>query len=187
MQDPQIERLDEQCLDAFPDWLQSLGSDVCALADLVDAEGLPADARILVVGAITYLLKSLDLIPDGVEDLGYIDDAFVVRVASALALTAVAEPDRDGYPVLASLASDAGLIERFMGTQYPRLQRYAVRLADQSARGRSVQDVLSDPDQRAALVSEVQAWANSYEVPEFRRDPRSLIKLSAFLDTKLPA
>ena len=187
MEDTLKKDLDERCLDAFPSWLRSLGRDVGALAGLVDAEELPTEARALVAGALTYLVKSLDLIPDGVEDLGYIDDAFVVRVASAQALAQVPEPDRPSHPVLARRASDAGLVERFMGAQYPRLERYAARLSELSARGRSVQDVLTDPEQRAALISEVQAWANSYEDPLFQRDPRTLVKLSAFLDTKLPA
>ncbi|MBN1610897.1 MAG: DUF1232 domain-containing protein [Polyangiaceae bacterium] len=187
MEDTLTEDLDERCLDAFPRWLRSLARDVGALAGLVDAEELPTEARVLVAGALTYLVKSLDLIPDGVEDLGYIDDAFVVRVASALALDQVPEPDREALPVLASLASDARLIERFMGAQYPRLERYAARLSDLSARGRSAQDIVIDSERRAALVSEIQAWQNSYEDPLFERDPRTLIKLSAFLDTKLPA
>jgi uncharacterized membrane protein YkvA (DUF1232 family) len=186
MEDTLTEDLDEQCLDAFPRWLRSLARDVGALASLVDAEELPTEARALVAGALTYLVKSLDLIPDGVEDLGYIDDAFVVRVASALALDHVPEPAREAHPVLARLASDARLIERFMGAQYPRLEQYAARVSELSARGRSVQDVLTDADQRAGLISEIQAWADSYEDPLFQRDPRTLIKLSAFLDTKLP-
>jgi uncharacterized membrane protein YkvA (DUF1232 family) len=187
MEDTPTEELDERCLDTFPRWLRSLGRDVGALAGLVDAEGLPGEARALVVGALTYLVKSLDLIPDGVEDLGYIDDAFMVRVASALALAQIPEPDRQAHPVLASLASDARLIEHFMGARYPRLERYATRLSELSARGRGVPDVLADTEQRSALISEIQAWANSYEDPVFLRDPRTLVKLSAFLDTKLPA
>ena len=37
-------------------------------------------------GALTYLFKSPDLIPDGIEDLGFIDDAFVFRMAAAAAI-----------------------------------------------------------------------------------------------------
>jgi uncharacterized membrane protein YkvA (DUF1232 family) len=186
MEDTLTEDLDQECLDTFPRWLRSLARDVGALAGLVDSDELPAEARTLVLGALTYLVKSLDLIPDGVEDLGYLDDAFVVRVASALALAEVPEPDREAHPVLAGLASDARLIARFLGAQYPRLERYASRLSELSARGRTVQDVLNDSEQRVALVSEVRAWANGYEGPLFQRDARTLIKLSAFLDTKLP-
>jgi hypothetical protein len=34
-------------------------------------------------GLAQRIFKSLDLIPDGIEDLGFIDDAFVFRVAAA--------------------------------------------------------------------------------------------------------
>lgn len=187
MEDSPKDTLEGQYLDAFARWLGSLGSDASALAGSIQDEALPADARGPVVGALTYLVKSLDLIPDGVEDLGYIDDAFVLRVASALALGTVPETERDSSSAVAGLAKDAALIELFLGAAYSRLERYAARLIELSARGRSAQDALADPEQRTRLVSEVQAWAKSYETPKFQHDPRSLIKLLAFLDTKLPA
>jgi hypothetical protein len=136
---------------------------------------------------LNYLLRSLDLIPDGIEDLGFIDDAFVLRAAGSLA---VAELDpasvEDKVAIVKRLGEEAALIERFLGEDYARLLAYARRLGEGAARGRSVDDVLTEPSARAALIADIEAWANSYEVPSFARDPRSLVKLSSFLKAKLP-
>ena len=68
--------LEARCLDAFPDWLRSLADDARALASVLEGEGA-AVAQRRSAAALNYLFKSLDLIPDGLEDLGFIDDAFV--------------------------------------------------------------------------------------------------------------
>src|SRR5512145_3566114 len=72
-------------LDTFPAWLRDLGHDAEDLAELLDEKGLDRDARESIVGGLNYLFKSLDLIPDGIDDIGYLDDAFVLRVAVKLA------------------------------------------------------------------------------------------------------
>ncbi|MBX3216902.1 MAG: hypothetical protein KF850_33020, partial [Labilithrix sp.] len=71
-------------LDVFPDWLRTLGEDARALGDVVTARSDDEVARFVASG-LNYIFKSLDLIPDGIDDLGFCDDAFVIRVASALA------------------------------------------------------------------------------------------------------
>src|SRR5215470_7464213 len=78
--------LEARCLEAFPNWLRILGDDARALSKWVASDGTPDAARRSLIAALNYLFKSLDLIPDGIEDLGFVDDAFVFRVASSLAL-----------------------------------------------------------------------------------------------------
>jgi uncharacterized membrane protein YkvA (DUF1232 family) len=175
--------LDSRCLEAFPAWLKSLAEDAQKLAGLLEhAEASPAAQR-AAASALSYLFKSLDLIPDGLEDLGFIDDAFVVRVAAAL----VDEADRDTDGVLVTLAADATLISEFLGPDYPRLEGYVQKLEGGSARGRSVSQVLEDSAARADFVREVRQWAAGYTSPSFARDTRSLVKLRSFLGTRLPA
>lgn len=169
--------LKARCLEAFPNWLKTLGSDVDTLAELLNQAELDDDTRRWVAGAINYLFKSLDLIPDGIEDLGFIDDAFVLRVAASKA------PPQDA---LKPLADDAQLIEEFLAEDYERLERYVASLSQIAARGRTVDDVLSDVAVRDALVAEAKAWAQSYAAPTFARDEKNLVKLRAFLATKLP-
>ena len=174
--------LDSRCLDAFPSWLRSLAEDAQKLASLLDQAEAPAAAQRGAASALNYLFKSLDLIPDGLEDLGFIDDAFVLRVAAAQ----VAEAERDEAGALAKLAGDAELIAEFLGEDYARLQRYVAKLADTTARGRSVSQIVDDATVRGELVREIAQWAAGYAAPSFTRDTRSLVKLKSFLATRLP-
>src|SRR5260221_2238272 len=87
--------LETRCLDAFPQWIRSLAEDVTALAQLLSSDSLPVDARRFIAGGLNYVFKSLDLIPDGLEGLGYLDDALVVRSAAHLAASAPGAKDAD--------------------------------------------------------------------------------------------
>jgi uncharacterized membrane protein YkvA (DUF1232 family) len=175
--------LDSRCLEAFPAWLKSLAEDAQQLAGLLDQAESSEDARRGAASALNYLFKSLDLIPDGLEDLGYIDDAFVLRVAAAL----VPPSERDAGGVLGKLADEASLIAEFLGADYERLVAYVEKLGGTAARGRSVTQILEDAAVRADFVREVQQWAGGYTSPSFTRDTRSLVKLKSFLATRLPA
>jgi uncharacterized membrane protein YkvA (DUF1232 family) len=174
--------LDSRCLEAFPGWLRSLADDAQKLSALLEAGGAGAAQR-GAASALNYLFKSLDLIPDGLEDLGFIDDAFVLRVAAAQ----IAEGERDAGGLLAKLAGEAELIREFLGDDYARLERYVHKLEGGSARGRSVAQILEDATVRGDFVREVKQWASGYVPPSFARDTRSLVKLKSFLATRLPA
>lgn len=173
-----------RCLEAFPEWLKGLGADIGALAELLEDDGLPLSAQRWVAGGVNYLFKSLDLIPDGIEDLGFIDDAFVVRVAARHALGEVAAGA--GAEVLTRLAGEAQLVEAFLQEDFSRLEGYVGGLSQVAARGRTVDDVLGDATLREQFVSEAKAWADGYSAPGFARDEKNLVKLRAFLATKLP-
>ena len=179
--------LEARCLDAFPNWLRSLADDARALASVLEAEGDDVVQR-RSAAALNYLFKSLDLIPDGLEDLGFIDDAFVVRsAAESLKLEAEGSLAADSTGTLARLAEEAELVREFLGSEYPRLTKYVAGLEQGSARGRTVSAILGDPNLRADFVREVREWAEGYAVPSFTRDPRNLVKLRSFLLAKLPA
>ena len=179
--------LESRCLDAFPDWLRSLADDARALASLLEGEG-DSVARRRSAAALNYLFKSLDLIPDGLEDLGYIDDAFVIRAAAeAVKREAEAELAEDSTGTLARLAGEAELVQEFLGSEYERLTKYVAGLAQGAARGRSVVTILADADVRSNFVREVREWAEGYVIPGFGRDQRNLVKLRSFLLAKLPA
>src|SRR3954463_10161121 len=139
--------LEARCLDAFPHWLHTFADDARALASVVESEG-EGIAQRRSASALNYLFKSLDLIPDGLEDLGFIDDAFVLRVAAAL----VSDHERDPAGALNRLAQDATLISEFLGADYARLERYVQKLGDGSARGRSVAQILEDAAVRHDFV-----------------------------------
>jgi uncharacterized membrane protein YkvA (DUF1232 family) len=176
--------LNTRCLDTFPEWLRALASDASELAKVMSSN-VPESVRRTIAGGLNYLFKSLDLIPDGIEDLGFLDDAFVIRVGAALAL-AEAPAAKEEAPVLARLAGDTKLIAELLGKDYARLEAYVKTLTKSTARGRSVDDIMSDDAVRDAFMHEVSGWAASYETPSFSRDEKNLVKLQSFLSAKLP-
>lgn len=180
--------LDSRCLDAFPEWLRGLPDDARALAGVLDDEGVSEGTKRRVAGALNYLFKSLDLIPDGIEDLGFVDDAFVFRVSCALA--AKSDPEAataDNSGTVARLSADAELVQEFLGDLHGRMESYATTLEQATARGRAVDDIIGDASVRGQLLSDVKGWAESYEAPAFSRDEKNLVKLRSFLGAKLPA
>lgn len=173
--------VDAKFLDVFPGWLRSLNDDAKALGAVV-ASDAPLEARRYAAAGLNYIFKSLDLIPDGVDDLGYCDDAFVLRVAAELA---VAEAPAAKEGTLESLARDAEEVKAFLGETYAPLEAYVKTLRKGAARGRTVEDILTDADARTTFLHEVTAWAEAYQTPSFTRDVKTLIKLRSFLRAKL--
>jgi uncharacterized membrane protein YkvA (DUF1232 family) len=168
---------DPKYLEMFAAWLRSLGQDAAALGEVVAGDG-PEDARKNAAAGLNYLFKSLDLIPDGIDDLGFLDDAFVVRVAASFVGA------KDG--VLARLAEDAKHIEEFLGAaEFGKLAAYTKNLHNGAARGRTVADIMTDANTRTQFTHEVAQWARDYQAPTFTRDVKTLIKLKAFLNAKL--
>lgn len=168
-------------LDMFPAWLRTLGEDAGALGGVVSADG-NEEVKRYVTSGLNYIFKSLDLIPDGIDDLGFCDDAFVIRVAACLAVEAHPEA-KDG--IVGRLAEDARAVEDFLGEDYARLVTYVKGLRKGAARGRTVEDIITDVSTRTSFVHEVAAWSQEYQVPSFTRDVKTLIKLKAFLSAKL--
>ncbi len=180
MSDPAI---DPRYLEMFPQWLRSLGEDAALVGDALAGHTGDDDASRSLVAGLNYIFKSLDLIPDGIDDLGFLDDAFVLRVACALA--GAAKPDvKQG--AIQRLADDAASIRDFLGADYARLETYARGLRKGAARGRTVDDIVTDKSIREQFLQEVKAWSAGYQVPTFTRDPKTLVKLKAFLNAKLP-
>ena len=176
----------EHYLDTFPGWLRSLGEDALCLAALINEESLPLAARESLTGGLNYLFKSLDLIPDGIDDIGYLDDAFVLRIAADQALVGLEDASSPKLDGVKKLADDCELLRTFLDANYPRLAKYVQGLRTSSARGRSVGDVLSNAEARATFVTDVHGFASGYETPSFSRQEKNLIKLKAFFDAKLP-
>jgi uncharacterized membrane protein YkvA (DUF1232 family) len=172
-------------LDTFPEWLRTLGADATDLAELLGSASVPEGAKRYVAGGLNYLFKSLDLIPDGIEDLGFLDDCFVVRVAASLAL-AEFPTLRNDAAILVRLAADTSLISELLTHDYARLEKYVKGLTKGAARGRTVDEILGDAQVRSAFLQEVSGWSSSYTAPSFSRDEKNLVKLQSFLSTKLP-
>jgi uncharacterized membrane protein YkvA (DUF1232 family) len=173
--------------DAFPNWLRALADDSVALAGLLAAESTPMPARRAIAGGLNYLFKSLDLVPDGIDDIGYLDDAFIVRLAARDALAQEGADKADLKGVLARLAGDVATVQEFLADDFARLEKYAQTLAKGAARGRTVDDIVNDANARKEFVSDIHAFAKSYQAPAFNRDEKTLVKMRSFLQARLPA
>ncbi|HKU37050.1 MAG TPA: YkvA family protein [Polyangiales bacterium] len=178
---------DPNHLDLFGAWLHGLGDDAEQLSALLRVEAMPEAPKQHIAGGLNYLFKMLDLIPDGVDDIGYLDDAFVLRVSAELAIQEdVGELDADGLRVLNRMANDVDAIREFLGKDFARLHDYVRGLRRGAARGRSAADIVRDPATREAFLSDVRSFCRAYEPPRFAREEKSLVKLRAFFDAKLP-
>jgi len=172
MKEPAI---DPRYLEVFPQWLRSLGDDARAVADTVAASAKDDASTRCLISGLNYIFKSLDLIPDGIDDLGFLDDAFVLRVASAQAAGEGA----------AAADGKRGIVDR-LTEDYGRLETYVAALRKGAARGRTVEEIATDSGIREQFLQEVRAWSGSYQVPSFTRDQKTLVKLKSFLNAKLP-
>jgi uncharacterized membrane protein YkvA (DUF1232 family) len=174
-------------LERFSTWLRDLAQEAESLAGLIDDGGVPEATRLSLITAFNYVFKSLDLIPDGIDDIGYLDDAFVLRVSAELAAQAeLQDLDPDKLQVLHRLASEADVVREFLGKDFIRLYEYVKGLRKGSARGRTGPEILRDEPTRAAFLQDIRNFCRVYAAPRFAQEEKSLVKLRAFFDAKLP-
>ena len=173
-----------EALNTLPQWLRSLADDLTALAGLLKNNDLSEQLRLWVAGAVGYVFKSVDLIPDGIDDLGYLDDALVLRVAAARAIED--SPQGAATAPLPQLARGVPLIKGLLGSDFARLDDFVAGLRIAVVRGKSPSDVVQDSSVAQQVCDEVVAFARDYVAPPFLQDERTLIKLKSFLSAKLP-
>ncbi len=168
-------------LEVFSLWLKTLPSDVRAMAALLTPRE-PEPVRVYVASALTYLTRNLDLIPDGIEGIGYLDDAFVIRTASALAV----EQFGVGSPsALRRLAQDNDVVKAFLGPEYARVRTYVTGLRDYVSKGRTAVQVAANEELSKGIAAEAVEWCGEYKESPLKKDPAELERLGNFLRSKL--
>lgn len=179
-----MESLSRDPLDLFPEWLAQLAGDIRIVASSMLDPNLNAEQRVWLAGGLNYLLKSVDLIPDGVEDLGYLDDAFVLRFAVREAFV-VSPFEGPSLAELTRIAKEAEVVTEFLAADADKLTDYVSGLRIAKVRGRSPSDIGEDEGLAREVADDAASWAQSYSPPTFLRDEKTLVKLRAFLSTKL--
>jgi uncharacterized membrane protein YkvA (DUF1232 family) len=168
-------------IELFSLWLKTLPADVRSMSSLLGPKELEG-TRTYVAAGITYLTRNLDLIPDGIEGIGYLDDAFVLRTAAALAVESVGV----GAPAaLRRLAQDNAEVESFMGPDYGRFRTYVGGLREHVTKGRTVAQVASDHALAKSLAQEALDWCADYKESVLAKDEAQLDRLRTFLHSKL--
>src|SRR5690349_17995660 len=95
----------DQSARQFAKWTESLPSDVWTVFDLVANDQIAQQGRRVLAGALSYILTTLDLIPDH-ERAGAIDDAIVLRLACGLATEHAADTSVGDSAKLGRLVND---------------------------------------------------------------------------------
>lgn len=171
---------ESEFLQNFRSWLTRLPKDAELIGASLTDEGLSRETRLALASGLNYLFKSLDLIDDGIVGLGFLDDAFVLRLV-------VARLQQGAPEALSDLQKEAELVYEFLGALSPRFDRYIDSLAETRARGRTPAEIVDDPDSTREFVQEVRSFAQRYECPELPGESTAIVKLRSFLGAKLPS
>lgn len=179
--------INTKCLKIFPHWLTDLGENVRTLQSAL-AGDVERNAKQTLTGGINYLFKSLDLVPDGIDDIGYLDDAFVLRMAARRAcVQGIDRLPEELKAKLGMLSEDISIVKELLGDDlFARFEKYTDALAEGSARGRTVTEILDEEDVSREFTAEVADFVNTYESPGFTEDDKNVIKLKAFMEARLP-
>ena len=84
------------------------------------------------------------------------------------------------------LAGEVDLVAAFLGAEFPRLDAYVRGTEHAVARGRTVDELMESVEVRKEFVADVASFAKAYNAPPFARDHKTLVKLRAFLHSRLP-
>ncbi len=175
-------------LDIVESWLQNLSEDLRVFIEIMSDERFSVPTRQCAVGAINYLFKSVDLIPDGIDDIGYLDDAISLRFAAALIDVDELEKTNPAHAgKIEMLRRDLPVIREILGEGiFERFRHYSLSLPEGSARGRNPRQIVECAEALAATKSEAEAFRRSYRMPDFEKSDRTLVKLRSYFDTRLP-
>lgn len=84
-------------------WARALKADVVALYIAARDPRTPLSAKIVALGVVAYALSPIDLIPDFIPVLGYLDDLLIVPLGIWLAVRLIPDSLMAEFRALASL------------------------------------------------------------------------------------
>ncbi len=139
----------------FAQWASELPADVDGTFKLLTNEAVANQGRRFLAGGLSYILTQLDIIPDH-EKAGAVDDCFVLRVAYGLAAEHAAKVGTAEAGKIAKMTNEEDEVRGFLGdAMFAKLRRHVVELADKPVRGRTADQILSDPRLRGDLKREL--------------------------------
>ena len=145
-------------IDQMRRWIDSFGEDVGVVKKIVESAKAPADARAQAAASLNYLVTRMDLIPDWEETCGVIDDAMILRVATAIAAEkGLGDLDAAANAAVGRLCNEAEVVSEFLGpVLYPKLKKYTQDLVGKEVRGRKPAAIVDDPAKRTLLYAEIE-------------------------------
>jgi uncharacterized membrane protein YkvA (DUF1232 family) len=103
-------------MEAFERWKEGarqIRKDVYTLYYVYKDPRVPLYAKVLVAAVVAYAASPIDLIPDFVPIIGYLDDLVIVPLGIIIALKTVPKPVIEECRAKAEAANDAGTLRRW--------------------------------------------------------------------------
>jgi uncharacterized membrane protein YkvA (DUF1232 family) len=175
-----------ELIDTFNEWINTLVDDAKVLrAGMEDAEA-PRDARRLLVGGLSYLLRKIDIVPDYLSGVGVVDDAIVLRLAAKLALeSGLGDMGAVAVNGLTALSKTTKPLEDYLGDLYGKLVEYVKALPDDEVRGRTADKVLDDPEVQKQFLRELTDELDAYAPKPITDPERAAREIKSFIKAKL--
>jgi len=169
----------KELIELFGGWINSLPADTQAIQAAVTAEGTSREAKLMLVGGLSYLLRKIDIVPDYLSGVGVVDDVFVLRIAAA-------EANLGGEaPEVQALGDSLDPVKEYLGNLYGGLVEYVKGLADDPVRGRTAAKILDDESTYKQFARELSDELNAFAPKPITDGDRALREIKSFIKAKL--
>lgn len=175
-------------LERIKEWVDSLRQDVETVKTVVANDKVDEDARKFAAAALNYLVSRMDLVPDWNQDIGVIDDVFVLRVTLDLGSAYGLDEDLDAATLVdvGRLTNDVDAIEKFLGPElYAKFRKHCARLSEEAVRGRTPEAIVADAGVRETLFAEIDDELLRMPAASFGNPEDVGVKVKAYLQHKL--
>lgn len=175
-----------EVIDLFNTWIDTLADDAGSLRAAAMADETPQDAKRLLVGGLSYLLRKIDIVPDYLTGVGVVDDAVILRTAAKLAVDAGLGSLEDGAATrLTELAKSLDAMGDYLGDLQDKLVAFTEALPGETVRGRTADTVLDDESARQQFLRELKDELDGYEPKHIEDAERAARELLSFFKAKL--
>jgi uncharacterized membrane protein YkvA (DUF1232 family) len=169
----------EELIELFSEWINSLPDDTKTLQAAVEAEGTPREAKLMLIGGLSYLLRKIDIVPDYLTGVGVVDDVFVLRIAAAEANLGGAAPE------VQALGDSLGPVQEYLGDLYAGLVTFVKGLPEDPVRGRTAAKILDDESVHKQFTRELGDELDSFAPKPITDGDRALREIKSFIKAKL--
>ncbi|MDY6868884.1 MAG: YkvA family protein [Chloroflexota bacterium] len=154
-------------------WLVNLPTDTKMLIEMVRDDELDIKARTLAVGTVVYILSTIDIIPDNIPVLGFIDDVTILRLSLMLILEI--DPNRATHyrekyeNTFVDWYEQLEVAKEILGSLYSWLRALAEKLPNRRFHGKSTEEVVKSEQLQEELFDEAMEYVSKVDV-----DPKTV-------------
>lgn len=150
-------------------WLLSFPRDSKIMVEIVSDDLIPVSGRILATAISFYILSPIDLIPDKLPIVGYIDDAIIIRIGLE-AIMAVCPEERksyykEKYPDTFDLYDEQiEILKTFLGPLYDRLKLFTQKLVNRQYKGIDANEVPKSEELQERLFDDLMEYCANMKI-----------------------